>query len=91
MIKVILCDDHALIRRGIRDTLSDASDIQSVERQACRLSSFVVTGDAILIEERAVCRRRGAKCSRRCPLGRSSLCVTGGRSENHHPGDQKPD
>ena len=24
MIKVILCDDHALIRRGIRDTLSDA-------------------------------------------------------------------
>jgi DNA-binding NarL/FixJ family response regulator len=30
MIKVILCDDHALIRRGIRDTLSDASDIQVV-------------------------------------------------------------
>jgi DNA-binding NarL/FixJ family response regulator len=30
MIKVILCDDHALIRRGIRDTLSDAADIQVV-------------------------------------------------------------
>ncbi len=30
MIKVILCDDHALIRRGIRDTLADASDIQVV-------------------------------------------------------------
>jgi DNA-binding NarL/FixJ family response regulator len=30
MIKVILCDDHALIRRGIRDTLSDALDIQVV-------------------------------------------------------------
>jgi DNA-binding NarL/FixJ family response regulator len=30
MIKVILCDDHALIRRGIRDTLSDADDIQVV-------------------------------------------------------------
>ncbi|MEH0168610.1 response regulator [Paucibacter sp. JuS9] len=30
MIKVILCDDHALIRRGIRDTLSDASDIEVV-------------------------------------------------------------
>lgn len=29
-IKVILCDDHALIRRGIRDTLSDAADIQVV-------------------------------------------------------------
>jgi DNA-binding NarL/FixJ family response regulator len=30
MIKVILCDDHALIRRGIRDTLADAPDIQVV-------------------------------------------------------------
>jgi DNA-binding NarL/FixJ family response regulator len=28
MIDVILCDDHALIRRGIRDTLSDAPDIR---------------------------------------------------------------
>ena len=30
MIEVILCDDHALIRRGIRDTLCDASDITVV-------------------------------------------------------------
>ena len=30
MIKVLLCDDHALIRRGIRDTLSDAPDIQVI-------------------------------------------------------------
>ncbi len=30
MIRVILCDDHALIRRGIRDTLADATDIQVV-------------------------------------------------------------
>ncbi len=30
MIKVILCDDHALIRRGIRDTLADAEDIEVV-------------------------------------------------------------
>lgn len=30
MIKVILCDDHALIRRGIRDTLSDSEDIEVV-------------------------------------------------------------
>mgnify|MGYP001228070174 CR=1 FL=1 len=30
MIKVILCDDHALIRRGIRDTLGDAADVQVV-------------------------------------------------------------
>lgn len=30
MIRVLLCDDHALIRRGIRDTLADADDIQVV-------------------------------------------------------------
>lgn len=30
MIEVILCDDHALIRRGIRDTLSDSTDIRVV-------------------------------------------------------------
>lgn len=28
MIKVILCDDHAMVRRGIRDTLAEAVDIQ---------------------------------------------------------------
>lgn len=30
MIKVILCDDHAMVRRGIRDTISEATDIQVV-------------------------------------------------------------
>lgn len=30
MIKVVLCDDHAMIRRGIRETLSEATDIQVV-------------------------------------------------------------
>jgi DNA-binding NarL/FixJ family response regulator len=30
MIKVILCDDHAMIRRGIKDTLSEAVDIQVI-------------------------------------------------------------
>jgi two-component system, NarL family, invasion response regulator UvrY len=34
VIKVMLCDDHALIRRGIRDTLSDASDIEVVGEAA---------------------------------------------------------
>ena len=34
MIEVILCDDHALIRRGIRDTLSDAPDIRVVGEAA---------------------------------------------------------
>ncbi|HOE41407.1 MAG TPA: response regulator transcription factor [Rhodoferax sp.] len=28
MIRVILCDDHAMVRRGIRDTLEEAVDIQ---------------------------------------------------------------
>lgn len=30
MIKVVLCDDHAVVRRGIRDTLAEATDIQVV-------------------------------------------------------------
>ncbi|OQW86943.1 MAG: DNA-binding response regulator [Rhodoferax ferrireducens] len=30
MIRVILCDDHAMIRRGIKDTLDEAVDIQVV-------------------------------------------------------------
>lgn len=30
MIRVILCDDHAMVRRGIRETLSEAVDIQVV-------------------------------------------------------------
>jgi len=30
VIKVILCDDHAMVRRGIRDTLAEAVDIQVV-------------------------------------------------------------
>ena len=30
MTRVIICDDHALIRRGIRDTLADATDIEVV-------------------------------------------------------------
>lgn len=34
MIKVILCDDHALIRRGIRDTLADADDIDVIGEAA---------------------------------------------------------
>lgn len=28
MIHVVLCDDHALVRRGIRDTLEEAGDIE---------------------------------------------------------------
>src|SRR3990167_10959774 len=28
VIHVVLCDDHAVLRRGIRDTLADAPDIQ---------------------------------------------------------------
>jgi two-component system invasion response regulator UvrY len=28
MIQVVLCDDHAMVRRGIRDTLIEALDIK---------------------------------------------------------------
>jgi DNA-binding NarL/FixJ family response regulator len=34
MIRVIICDDHAMVRRGIRDTLSDAVDITVVGEAA---------------------------------------------------------
>lgn len=34
MIRVALCDDHAMVRRGIRETLSDAVDIQVVAQAA---------------------------------------------------------
>ena len=34
MIRVILCDDHALIRRGIRDTLADEPDMRIVGEAA---------------------------------------------------------
>ena len=43
MIQVILCDDHAMIRRGIRDTLSEAVDIQ-VSAEA---GSYAEVRDAI--------------------------------------------
>lgn len=35
MIRVILCDDHAMVRRGIKDTLSDAADIEVVGESGC--------------------------------------------------------
>ena len=35
MIKVILCDDHAMVRRGIKDTLAEAADIQVVGEAGC--------------------------------------------------------
>ncbi len=34
MIRVILCDDHAVVRRGIRDTLTEAVDIKVVAEAA---------------------------------------------------------
>ena len=43
MIRVILCDDHATVRRGIRETLSEAVDIQ-VTREA---SNYAEVREAI--------------------------------------------
>ena len=34
MIRVVLCDDHALVRRGIRDTLTEAVDLRVVGEAA---------------------------------------------------------
>jgi len=34
VITVILCDDHAMVRRGIKDTLADATDIEVVGEAA---------------------------------------------------------
>jgi two-component system, NarL family, invasion response regulator UvrY len=34
MIRIILCDDHAVVRRGIRDTLCEAEDIEVVAEAA---------------------------------------------------------
>jgi len=34
VIKVVLCDDHAMVRRGIRDTLAEAVDIQVTAESA---------------------------------------------------------
>jgi len=53
MIRVILCDDHALIRRGIRDTLSDAPDIEVVGEaangaEAVRLAAETVPDVVVL-------------------------------------------
>lgn len=39
MTRVILCDDHALIRRGIRDTLAEQPDIEIVG-EACDYGSL---------------------------------------------------
>ena len=43
MIRVILCDDHAMVRRGIRETLSEAVDIQVVAES----NSYVEVREAL--------------------------------------------
>lgn len=43
MIKVMLCDDHAMVRRGIKDTLSDTSDIVVV----AEASNYAEVKDAL--------------------------------------------
>ncbi|WP_370680856.1 response regulator [Comamonas sp. GB3 AK4-5] len=35
MIDVVLCDDHAVLRRGIRDTLQEATDIRVTAEAGC--------------------------------------------------------
>ena len=48
MIRVILCDDHAVVRRGIRDTLAEAVDIQVLaETAALMLQLSGITSSAL--------------------------------------------
>lgn len=47
MIQVVICDDHAVLRRGIKDTLTEATDIQ-------------VTGEASGYTELRECLRTAA-------------------------------
>ena len=35
MIHVVLCDDHAILRRGIRDTLAEATDMRVTGEAGC--------------------------------------------------------
>lgn len=49
MIDVVICDDHAVLRRGIRDTLSEATDI----RVCAEASGYTELRDVL----------RGAPCS----------------------------
>lgn len=54
MIRVVLCDDHALVRRGIRDTITEAPDIEVVGEasQYSELRELLrnVTCDVILLD-----------------------------------------
>ena len=43
MIQVVLCDDHAVLRRGIRDTLQEATDI----RVTAEAASYTELRDAL--------------------------------------------
>ena len=40
MIDVVICDDHALVRRGIRQTLQEAVDMRVTGEALDRLASW---------------------------------------------------
>jgi len=52
--RVILCDDHALIRRGIRDTLAEQPDLQVVGEAGdygeLRALMRKITGDVLVLD-----------------------------------------
>ena len=63
MIRVILCDDHAMVRRGIRETLSEAVDIQVTGEASSK------EGNADSLAVRGYPKRsKGLECGRSlCP------------------------
>ena len=54
MIHVVLCDDHAILRRGIRDTLAEATDIIVTAEASCyaelREQLRTATCDVLLLD-----------------------------------------
>ena len=54
MIHVVLCDDHAILRRGIRDTLAEATDIIVTAEAGCyaelREQLRAATCDVLLLD-----------------------------------------
>ena len=54
MIHVVLCDDHAILRRGIRDTLAEATDIIVTAEAGCyaelREQLRTATCDVLLLD-----------------------------------------
>ena len=83
MIKVILCDDHAVVRRGIRDTLADAVDIGVV----AEAGSYAEVRDASTAEKprcQTLDFSMPALASRPCYFERNTPCSNRRRTQEKY-------